>query len=197
MIRAWSSGLQTVVVLALLGAFFSGGCIGRAGPAGRYLRLIAAECAPVSGGTPLTLRDLDALPNLDRPAVLTADGQIITASQELYWEGAPDRIVTRAISSALACRGLDVSRPRAGKRDGWNMSGHLLSFEVQRRSGNRFEIAVELILALPGTIREERRFMASEPMDGLDARETARAAQTAMDRLTAEIAAWSTRMIGK
>lgn len=192
---AWIlAGLAMAVVLV--------GCLGSAPPVEQYLRVEPAPspCGKISAvpgradhGV-VAFKELRALDNLDRPAVLFADGSVLAPSLRWYWEGTPGSVMTMAVTQAVAClpgvTGVAAYRPRVG-HDAL-MSGEVTAFNVQKQGGLRFVAAVRMEVWTRDQMRLVARgeFRAEVPMPGETAADIATAATTACGDIGRDVAAW-------
>ena len=85
------------------------GCFGKPPPEQKYLRVSLGSDPCLSAATqqhrlPMGFKPLTALENLDRTSVLTAQGQVLTANLQYYWEGAPQDVVGQILRQAIECR---------------------------------------------------------------------------------------------
>lgn len=142
------------VLAALVMAAGLAGCLGSVPPVEQYLR-VQAVGAPCGGETPVprdaargvvAFMELSALDNLDRPAVLVADGNVLAPSLRWYWEGAPQDVMTAVVTKTVNClpgvAGVMKYRPRVEHQA--VLGGEVTAFNVQRQGGARFVVAVRL-----------------------------------------------------
>lgn len=182
---------RLLACLALTG-LLAGSCLGRA-PAPSILRLdvpTLSSCEGVADDRLIMLRGVSAPENLDRPAVLVADGLVLSPSQQWYWEAAPGDLLTQALLAALPCvDGARFSAPYHPRvpHEGV-VSGQLKYFEVQTSGSLRLRVGLELSYAQAGGsgARIGTTLSAERPMSELSAAAAARAASEAVTEICAQ-----------
>lgn len=187
-------GLAGLVLVASLA-----GCFGKPPPPQRYLRVDLAE-GPCPGQNsqqhrlPLGFKTLTALDNLDRTAVLTARDQVLTASLEYYWEGAPQDVVGRALRQGIECESRTLTpvdyQPRV-LHDAV-LSGQVTAFNVEETDGGRFVVSVHLDLWTKnlGARVSSGDFNAYYPLDNFNGDTIAKAASNALGRIVPKVVEW-------
>jgi len=195
---------RLIKAAAVLGLLLVAGCLGSAPPVEHYLRVEAttagcdkgAQHAGASPSAVVAFMELTALDNLDRPAVLVANGSVLAPSTRWYWEGAPQDVVGAGIIRAVNClpgvAGVLKYRPRVEHQA--VLSGNVTAFNVQRKNGLRFVAGVRLEI----WTKDARRLVASHdfatetPIAAETPEAIADAASLAVSRLAVEAAAWLT-----
>jgi cholesterol transport system auxiliary component len=184
------------------------GCLGSPPPVEQYLRVETAfsPCAGAGAAREgaragvVAFKSLEAMDNLDRPAVLFADGSVLVPSVRWYWEGTPRDVMTAAVTQAVTClsgvSGVIAYRPRV-EHDAV-MSGVVTAFNVQRKGGLRFVAAVGLEVWTKNQVRmlASREFQTEVAMRGETAADIAEAASRAATDIGREAAAWVSREDG-
>lgn len=175
------------------------GCFGKPPPPQRYLR-VDLENTPCPGTTseqhrlPLGFKPLTALENLDRTSVLTARNQVLSASLEYYWEGAPQDVVGQALRRGIECQSLGVTpvdyQPRV-EHDAV-LTGQVTAFNVEETEGGRFVVSVHLDLWSKnlGARLATGDFNAYAPLENFSGEAIARAASDALGRITPKVVEW-------
>jgi len=174
-----------------------GACLGKAPPVEEYLRLDSAgKCAQgeANGGLVVAMKSFVALDNLDRQAVMTAMGRVLTPSLRWYYEASPEMLVEEAVTAEIACQpgfaGATQYRTRLVHDAG--LVGAITAFNLQEEGGTRFVIALRLELwsanfkrLLASTVVES-----SESVAALDAHGVAEAASKALASASEKTALW-------
>ncbi|MEF3698331.1 ABC-type transport auxiliary lipoprotein family protein [Desulfolutivibrio sp.] len=193
---------------AAAGLLLMAGCLGSAPPVEHYLRVEAATAgcdkgaghATATPGVVVAYMDLTALDNLDRPAVLVANGSVLAPSTRWYWEGAPQDVMGGGIIRAVNCQpgvaGVLKYRPRVEHQA--VLSGNVTAFNVQRKNGLRFVAGVRLELWTKDARRlvGSRDFAVETPIASETPEAIADAASRAVSRIAAEAVAWLTAGMG-
>ena len=187
-----------LAIFALLAASLSG-CFGKPPPPQRYLRVDLEE-TPCPGSNsqqhrlPLGFKPLTALENLDRTSVLTARNQVLSASLEYYWEGAPQDVVGQALRRGIECQSTAVTpveyQPRV-EHDAV-LTGQVTAFNVEETEGGRFVVSVHLDLWSKnlGTRIATGEFNAYAPLENFNGDTIARAASNALGRVVPKVVDW-------
>lgn len=187
-----------LAVFALLAASLSG-CFGKPPPPQRYLRVDLEE-TPCAGSAsqqhrlPLGFKPLTTLENLDRTSVLTARDQVLTASLEYYWEGAPQDVVGQALRRGIECQSTAVTpvdyQPRV-EHDAV-LTGQVTAFNVEETEGGRFVVSVHLDLWSKnlGARIATGDFNAYAPLENFNGDTIARAASNALGRVVPKVVQW-------
>uniref|UniRef100_I2PX80 ABC-type uncharacterized transport system, auxiliary component n=1 Tax=Desulfovibrio sp. U5L TaxID=596152 RepID=I2PX80_9BACT len=187
-----------LAIFALLAASLSG-CFGKPPPPQRYLRVDLEE-TPCPGSNsqqhrlPLGFKPLTALENLDRTSVLTARNQVLTASLEYYWEGAPQDVVGQALRRGIECQSTAVTpvdyQPRV-EHDAV-LTGQVTAFNVEETEGGRFVVSVHLDLWSKnlGTRIATGEFNAYAPLENFNGDTIAKAASNALGRVVPKVVDW-------
>ncbi|EHJ48449.1 protein of unknown function DUF330 [Solidesulfovibrio carbinoliphilus subsp. oakridgensis] len=187
-----------LAIVALLAASLSG-CFGKPPPPQRYLRVDLEE-TPCPGSNsqqhrlPLGFKPLTALENLDRTSVLTARDQVLSASLEYYWEGAPQDVVGQALRRGIECQSTAVTpvdyQPRV-EHDAV-LTGQVTAFNVEETEGGRFVVSVHLDLWSKnlGTRIATGEFNAYAPLENFNGDTIARAASNALGRVVPKVVDW-------
>ncbi|WP_246299088.1 ABC-type transport auxiliary lipoprotein family protein [Desulfolutivibrio sulfodismutans] len=192
----------------LAGLLLMTGCLGSAPPVEHYLRVeaVTAGCDKglpqmnVSPSAVVAFMELTALDNLDRPAVLVANGSVLAPSTRWYWEGAPQDVVGAGIIRAVNClpgvAGVLKYRPRVEHQA--VLSGNVTAFNVQRKNGLRFVAGVRLDVWTKDARRlvGSRAFEVETPIAAETPEGIADAASQAVSRIAAEAAAWLSAGMG-
>lgn len=186
-----------LVVLGLLVACL-GGCLGKAPPVQRYLRveLPGTPCQSDAGTdrAPLGMKALRAMDNLDRTAVLTAHDQVLTPSLQFYWEGSPIDIVGQALRQGIECQATRFTpvdyQPRVGHEG--VLTGQILAFNVEEGNGGRFVVTLRLELWSKNTRSRVSvaDFNAYAPLANFEGPSVAAAASDALGRIVPKVVAW-------
>eukprot|EP00828_Plagiopyla_frontata_P046283 TRINITY_DN8161_c0_g2_i1.p1 TRINITY_DN8161_c0_g2~~TRINITY_DN8161_c0_g2_i1.p1 ORF type:complete len:206 (+),score=56.39 TRINITY_DN8161_c0_g2_i1:470-1087(+) len=188
-----------------LGAVLFLGCMGKPGPGESFLRLEFSgvpQCVldgRTEGIRPIAIRDIACLPNLDRTAVMFAEGNVLQPSQAWYWEGAPSEILTQYLIGGLSCsrsfRVVWPYKPRVAHEA--VLSGRVEAFEVRRTPSPSFRIV--LYMDVWGPVAKEwmagKSFTADVPMRSLTANGIAEAANTALVKVLDDILVWLDREV--
>lgn len=199
----------TVISACLAGLFLLTGCLGSVPPVERYLRVetVATGCAEgranAAAAKPVVVAvmELTALDNLDRPAVLVADGNVLVPSTRWYWEGAPQDVVGAGIIRAVNClpdvAGVLKYRPRVEHQA--VLAGSVTAFNVQRKNGLRFVAGVRLEIWTKDARRlvASREFRAEIPVASETPEAIADAASQAVSDIAAAAADWLAKGTGK
>jgi ABC-type uncharacterized transport system auxiliary subunit len=176
------------------------GCMGKPGPGESFLRLEYAglhQCEQTpekSGIRPIAIRNISCLPNLDRTAVMFADGNVLRPSQAWYWEGAPSEIFTQYLIGGLTCssefRVVWPYKPRVAHDA--VLSGRIESFEVQRSPQLGFRIVVYLDVWGPVARKWKagKSFTTVVPMQMITEANVAKAANKALVQVLDDILRW-------
>ncbi len=175
-----------------------GGCLGKAPPVERYLRVETGggDC-PGQGNAQralLGIKTLKALENIDRPSVMTAQDRVLTPSLQLYWEGSPIDIVGQALRQGIECQSTVLApvdyQPRTEHVA--VLSGQLTAFNVEETEGGRFVVSLHLDLwTKNGTVRiSTGDFNAYAPLPDFRGDTIARAASDALSRIVPKVVAW-------
>lgn len=171
----------------------------QASPPQRYLRVDLEE-TPCPGSNsqqhrlPLGFKPLTALENLDRTSVLTARDQVLSASLEYYWEGAPQDVVGQALRRGIECQSTAVTpvdyQPRV-EHDAV-LTGQVTAFNVEETEGGRFVVSVHLDLWSKnlGTRIATGEFNAYAPLENFNGDTIARAASNALGRVVPKVVDW-------
>ena len=201
--------MRYVGLILLLGALAAvGGCIGKAGYAEEYLRVLgsAGECreqlpaGALGVAKVVGIRQIKASEGFDRQAVMLGKGRVLTASQRWFWEAAPARLVEQSLIRALNCSpGLAAAWPmRSGTQAALSVSGVVNSFTVQADSMNLEALFDCQLWDGPGTtLLAARSFSARVPVAGLDGQSIAAAASAATEAISGEAALWIARAGGR
>ncbi len=175
------------------------GCFGKPPPEQRYLR-VDMDYTNCPGSTsqqhrlPVGFKPLKALENLDRTAVLTARDQVLTASLQYYWEGAPQDVVGQALRRGVECQSAAVTpvdyQPRV-EHDAV-LTGQLNAFNVEEIEGGRFAVSVHLDLWSKnlGKRIASGDFSAYAPLENFQGATIARAATDALARVVPKVVEW-------
>ena len=192
--------MMRAALTAVCFLFVLGGCMGKPGPAEQYLRVLGPEpeCARVPGGAGrlpvLAVRGFKTLDALDRQGVMVAEGKVMQASQRLYWEATPGKLVEQAVVRAASCQGgLVPAWPvRSTTEAALWLSGLVSDFSVQARE-MRLSVAVECQLwdSSGGVALSGRTFRAQVPLAGLEGAAIADAGEKALADVSAQIALWA------
>ena len=185
-------------VCFLLAASLSG-CFGKPPPPQRYLRVdLADTTCPGSNSQqhrlPLGMKPLTALENLDRTAVMTARDNVLTASLQYYWEGAPQDIVGQVLRRSIECQSLSLTpvdyQPRV-EHDAV-LTGQLTAFNVEETEGGRFMVALHLDLWSKnlGKKLSAGDFSAYAPLENFSGEAVSRAAADALGRVVPKVVEW-------
>lgn len=179
-----------------------GGCLGAVPPVEQYLRVTAdgAGCGGASpdaadvSAQPVAFVPLKALDNLDRPAVLVADGSVLTPSLRWYWEGSPQSVMTAVLTRMVNCQtgvaGVLEYRPRVAHQA--VLTGTVTAFNVQRQGRLRFVAGIRLDVWTRDskTLVASREFAAQADMAGETAAAVAQAASEAAAAVASEACTW-------
>lgn len=186
-----------MVCLALVASLSA--CFGKPPPPQRYLRVDLGQ-APCPGENsqqhrlPVGIKPLKAMDNLDRTAVLTARDNVLTASLEYYWEGAPQDLVGQALRRGIECQSQRLTpvdyQPRVEHEA--VLTGELTAFNVEETGGGRFTVAVHLDLWSKNLGRKlsSGDFSAYAPLDDFSGDSVARAAADALGRVVPKVVDW-------
>jgi len=176
-----------------------GGCFGKPPPPQRYLR-VELESTPCPGSTsqqhrlPVGFKPLKALENLDRTAVMTARDQVLTASLDYYWEGAPQDIVGQLLRRGVECQSAAMTpvdyQPRV-EHDAV-LTGELTAFNIEETDGGRFVVSVHLDLWTKnmGARIAAGDFNAYYPLENFQGDTIAKAAGNALGRVAPKVVEW-------
>jgi cholesterol transport system auxiliary component len=176
-----------------------GGCFGKPPPPQRYLR-VEMESTPCPGDNsqqhrlPLGFKPLKALDNLDRTAVMTAHDQVLTASLQYYWEGAPQDVVGQALRRGIECQSTSLTpvdyQPRV-EHDAV-LTGQLTAFNVEETGGGRFVVSLHLDLWSKnlGAKISSGDFNAYFPLENFEAETIAKAASNTLGRVVPKVIDW-------
>ena len=187
------------LALCVLTAACLAGCFGKPPPEQRYLR-VATESTPCPGSAsqqhrlPLGFKPLKALENLDRTAVMTAQNQVLTASLQYYWEGPPQDVVGGILRQGIECQSTALTpvdyQPRV-EHDAV-LTGELTAFNVDYTDGGRFVVSLHLDLWTKnmGARISTGDFNAYAPLDDFKGETIARAAASALGRITPKVVEW-------
>lgn len=187
-----------IVFSLILGASLAG-CFGKPPPPQQYLRVDLGQ-APCPGSAnaqqrlPLGIKPLKALENLDRTAVLTAHDNVLTASLQYYWEGAPQDLVGQALRHGIECQSESLTpvdyQPRV-THDAV-LTGQLTAFNVDETEGGRFVVSIHLDLWSRnlGTRISSGDFNAYAPLDNFSGDSVAKAASDALGRVVPKVVDW-------
>ncbi|OLN25156.1 hypothetical protein DVDV_3575 [Desulfovibrio sp. DV] len=187
--------------MALCGLFAAclAGCFGKPPPEQRYLR-VAVESTPCPGSAsqqhrlPLGFKPLKSLENLDRTAVMTARDQVLTASLQYYWEGAPQDVVGGILRQGIECQSTSLTpvdyQPRV-EHDAV-LTGELTAFNVDYTDGGRFVVSLHLDLWTKnmGARISSGDFNAYAPLEDFRGDTIAKAATDALGRVTPKVVDW-------
>lgn len=175
-----------------------GGCLGKAPPVQRYLRvdLGNAPCRESANANraPLGLKPLRALDNLDRTAVLTAHDRVLTPSLQFYWEGSPIDIVGQALRQGIECQSGRFApvdyQPRLAHEG--VLTGQILAFNVEEGNGGRFVVTLRLELWSKNSRARVSvaDFNAYAPLANFEGPSVAAAASDALGRIVPKVVAW-------
>ena len=187
------------VALAGLLAVSLAGCFGKPPPEQRYLRVALGE-TPCPGSAsqqhrlPIAFKPLKTMENLDRTAVMTAQNNVLTASLQYYWEGAPQDVVGTALRQGLECQSSAVTpvdyQPRVDRSA--VLSGELTAFNVDYTDGGRFVVSLRLDLWSKdmGTRLSSGEFNAYAPLTDFKGSTIAAAASDALGRVVPKVVVW-------
>lgn len=184
-------------VACLLGVCLAG-CLGKAPPVERYLRVKVdnGPCQTLENAQrwPLAMKPLTALDNLDRTAVLTAQDRVLTPSLQFYWEGSPLDIVGQALRQGIECQSAKFApvdyQPRM-PREGV-LTGQISAFNVEETNGGRFVVSLHLELWTKnsGFRASVGDFHAYAPLENFEGSSVALAASDALRRVIPQVTAW-------
>ena len=191
----------TLFRLALCGLFAAclTGCFGKPPPEQRYLR-VSLESTPCPGGAsqqhrlPLGFKPLKSLENLDRTAVMTAQDQVLTASLQYYWEGAPQDVVGGLLRQGIECQSTSLTpvdyQPRVAHDA--VLTGELNAFNVDYTDGGRFVVSLHLDLWTKnmGARLSSGDFNAYAPLADFRGDTIAKAAANALGRINPKVIEW-------
>lgn len=175
------------------------GCFGKPPPEQRYLRVDLGN-APCAQGTsaqhrlPLGFKPFTSLENLDRTSVLSARGQVLTASLQYYWEGAPQDIVGQILRHGIECQSQGLTpvdyQPRV--RHDAVLTGQVLAFNVDEGNGGRFVVSIHLELWNKNMTAKLANgdFNAYSPLPNFRGDTIARAATDTMARIVPKVVTW-------
>ena len=176
-----------------------GGCFGKPPPPQRYLR-VELESTPCPGANsqqhrlPVGFKPLKAMENLDRTSVMTARDQVLTASLDYYWEGAPQDIVGQLLRRGVECQSSAVTpvdyQPRV-EHDAV-LTGELTAFNIEETEGGRFVVTLHLDLWTKnmGARIATSDFNAYYPLENFQADTIAKAAGNALGRVVPKVVDW-------
>jgi cholesterol transport system auxiliary component len=174
------------------------GCLGKAPPVQRYLRVQVdsgpCQAADMANRMPLAIKNLNALDNLDRTAVLTAHDRVLTPSLQFYWEGSPIDLVTQALRRGVECqssRFVPVDYRSRMPHEGL-LTGQITAFNVEESGGGRFVVTLHLELwNKSGGFRVSMAdFNAYAPLQNFEGGTVAWAASDALGRLIPKVTDW-------
>ncbi|WP_321400995.1 hypothetical protein [Maridesulfovibrio sp.] len=186
-------------VTILLLALSSAGCIGGKSVQSSYLRVgnneYASRCEKVNPDMPrIALKRFTCLPALDREMVIIAKGPVMKSDYRWSWEGTPAEIMDLIAAPALNCmNSYEVVAPyRPGIEKEMVLSGVITSFELQRRGGDAFKVAVQYSLwdSSGKELLARKMIEAQAPVKSLQGESIADAAQLAVDGLMKRTIAW-------
>ncbi|MDC7218038.1 MAG: ABC-type transport auxiliary lipoprotein family protein [Spirochaetales bacterium] len=186
-----------IVILILV--LSSAGCIGGKSVESSYLRLDGyrsiGECERVNPDMPrLALKRFSSLPALDRETVIVAKGQVMKPDYRWSWEGTPAEIFDLVAGPALNCmNSYEVISPyRPGIEKDLVLSGVITSFEIQRRGGDAFKVAVRYSLwdGSGKNLLARKLVEAEAPVKSMRGEAIAQAAQEAVDGLMKNTILW-------
>jgi len=175
------------------------GCLGKPPPIEQYLR-VGSEATACAGAEQagksvvVAVRPFSALDNLDRQAVLVADGRVLVPSMRWYWEGSPEAIVTSSVTAGINCLpgvgAIFPYRPRLAHDAA--ISGTISAFNIQEKGGLRFQVGLRLELwsANFDGLLASGEIVAEVPIAGLDASSVADAAAAALADAADQAAKW-------
>jgi cholesterol transport system auxiliary component len=175
------------------------GCFGKPPPEQRYLR-VAMDNVPCPGTAsqqhrlPVGFKPLKTLENLDRTAVMTAQNQVLTASLQYYWEGAPQDVVGGILRQGLECQSTAITpvdyQPRVDHAA--VLTGELTAFNVDYTDGGRFVVSLHLDLWTKNmaTRVSSGDFNAYAPLADFKGETIARAASDALGRVVPKVVDW-------
>jgi len=186
-----------LVLVGVAGACLAG-CFGKPPPVERYLRVRLADApcqnANLEQRAPLGFKPFKSLENLDKTAVLTARGPVLTPSLQFYWEGAPQDIVGQLVRQAIECRSAKYTpvdyQPRVTHAG--VLTGQVTAFNVEETSGGRFVVALHLDLWTQNGRSKVANgdFSAYAPLEDFRAETVAHAASEAMGQIVPKILVW-------
>ena len=174
--------------------------IGASGPRTESLLTLSAE-PPAVPGTPDTALDMESAIAVDTPVVpgvlQTRRIPVHVADTEIryvpvaQWSEQPNRLFRQLLSDRLAADGLAVVDPRSsGRVPGRRLTGQLLLFGVDVRSGQQARVRYDATLADRNGVHQ-RRFEAEEPVgDATEGGAVAAALNRATNRLAGEVSDW-------
>lgn len=181
------------VLLACLG-----GCLGKAPPVQRYLRveLPGTPCTSetTADRAALGMKGLRAMDNLDRTAVLTAHDRVLTPSLQFYWEGSPIDIVGQALRQGIECQATRFTpvdyQPRVAHEG--VLTGQILAFNVEEENGGRFVVTLRLELWSQNSRARVSvaDFNAYAPLANFEGPSVAAAASDALGRIVPKVVVW-------
>lgn len=193
--------MNKIIGLAILAtAVFIAGCIGGKSVESSYLRVgnvaeLNSACEKVNTGVPkLALKRFTSLPALDRETVLIAKGAVLKPDYRWSWEGTPSEIFDLAAGPALSCmNSYEVVTPyRPGIERALVLSGVIMSFELQRRGGDEFKVAVRYSLwdGSGKTLLARKLIVSSAPVEKIDGHSIAAAADMALESVMSKTVTW-------
>jgi len=192
------SKLDGAVIVAAI-CLCLGGCLGQPPPVEEYLRVGAdgPECGvsePAVKTIVVAVRPFKALDNLDRQAVLVADGRVLVPSMRWYWEGSPEALLTAAVEARINCLpgvgAVSPYRPRLTHDAA--LSGTISAFNIQEQGGLRFlaGLRLELWSEQFGELLATTEIKAEAPISGFTAASVAEAAAAALSDAAGQAAQW-------
>ena len=192
---------RAATLASLVCALLLAGCLGGTGPKEQLLRLDAAgDCPEHGGGTPVALikvRQVRSLPGLERRALLIRQGDVLSPSVEVFFEGQPAELVERALTAQLLCaERLGLAWPR-GPRSGADLllGVDVTAFEYRRaEAGGSGAFAIQAGLTLWGakgrTAVARTQVAAEHFVSGPGAQGVAEAADAALADVATQAVAW-------
>lgn len=184
------------------------GCLGGKSVGPDYLRVGSAaqergrSCVDTFASRPvLMVKRFRSLPSLDRETVMVADGAVLRPRFEWSWEGTPSEIFDLAAGPVLSCmNSYRVVAPyRPGLARDLQLSGTVLSFEVQKDGGPVFEAAIRFTLwdSAGGRSLAVKNISVSVPVDTMSASGVGAAADEAVLNLLGKASVWIDSLGGK
>lgn len=185
------------LLLIILSLVLLQGCVGGKVPSERILRIQNEAPADyvVRKGEPLiVMDDLEAFPVLERTAVLGGNGNVLTPSTRLYWEGPPAAIATANLASGLNARqGFTIVWPsRSRLRHDARLTGRVEAFEV------RFEPEKAMIITISFSLWSEfgkqliatKTISSKQTISKVQPDDMAKAASAAMQEVIKQTGDW-------
>jgi cholesterol transport system auxiliary component len=113
--------------------------------------------------------------------------QYVTGAQ---WSEQPNRLFQRLLADTLAARGVGVVDQRSsGQTGGRRLTGQLLAFGADVRSGQQVHVRYDAMLAGPDGVRQ-RRFEREVPLSSINGATVTTALNQAANSVAADVAAW-------